>query len=314
MPSPRRPDPALLKLGDEAARLILQEMRASTNVLKSENIVKLARLEIKLPTEKASRPLLEKIGCDAKSVISHAQLIKALFMKPLIDSEAGKTMLTMRKLVMQQYGIDGPTLRDFDAMEDERKDFKTRQMLNMSGEAKACATVLVGIGRPALSSSQLPMELISFWKAIDAELCTWARENPLLKRAEIEAARSNLGFDLLVTRLVMPLLTGPADESHLVVPQLFCTAVKEKIIKKWPDFFESFLIATGYERGFKARAMPQASAAPSITASATASSSTSTSVPLSVGFAPAQNANSSAPTSPAPADTITSGNGEKDSE
>lgn len=253
MPSPRRPDPELMGLGNETARLILDAMRSALKVLKPEHVASFARTEFKVAITAASPTLLNTVKSETNSVLSHARLINALFAKKLADSQVGKAMLSLRKAVMDQYDGHTFTLKDFDAMEEEQLAFKKRQLLNMEDQAKACAQIFLEVDQYDLSSSKLPPELIAFWKTIDHGLCAWAAENPQLDQKDLSAARSNLGFDLLVTRLALPLLAGPESESHLVIPQQFCSAAKNAIVKNWPDFFDRFLVATGLERGSQAK-------------------------------------------------------------
>ncbi len=231
---------------------MLEAMQARLKILKPENIASLARTEFTIPMKAASVALLTCANTDASSGLSHAKLINALFAKSLLDSQVGKAMLTLRKVVMEQYDGYEFKLEDFVAMSDQT-GFKQRQMHNMEAQANACAKIFFEMNRCDLSSSKLPQELIAFWKAIDEGLCKWASENNGLSRDALATARSNLGFNLLVTRLAMPMLSGSEKEAGLVISHQFCSAVKNAILEGWPEFFESFLVATGLERASQER-------------------------------------------------------------
>jgi hypothetical protein len=57
-----------------------------------------------------------------------------------------------------------------------------------------------------------------------------------------------LGFDLIVTRSIYPFIFGASEESHLVVPSWFATAVRESHTAAWPEFFADFKKVVGIER------------------------------------------------------------------
>lgn len=248
---------------------MVQALRAKKSSLTKAAIDQLARSEIMIPMKHASDELRASIGADRNAQFSHSKLFKALFWDPLLASPVGKTIHAMRSSVMNQYGIQGPTVEDISTVEENQPGYKRRQMLNMQDEAKACADVLLGMPVPALSASLLPPELVDCWKSLDQALCEWASDNAGLGASDIKQARNNLAVDLIVTRLVMPLVMGPSGQSNLVVPQLFCSAVKQAILDQWPAFFDDFLVIVARER--------TASGAPS-TSKTTTTSATATTV------------------------------------
>ncbi len=248
VPSPRKLNDGLLHLGVEVARLIFSEMRAKTPLLTKATINQLGRFETPIPVDRLSPGLVARIPTDAGAKISHAKLIKAVFLPLLCDTEVGKTLLTMRRAVMEQYDGHTLTLVDREMREAEDPGFKDRLLMNIEEQGKACAAVALGIKATGLAASKLPAELIAFWKAMDAELCQWAKGNPELPAAELKKARANLGFDLLFTRLVLPLASGGKEDATLAIPSMFFDSVKRALLANWLVFVESFIGTVDSER------------------------------------------------------------------
>lgn len=287
-PSSRGPNQALIELGNVAARLIFEAIRSDRGSLSKDAIVSLARFEVHIPLEKLPSELREKIGETRDGKVSHARLIKALYLDLLTESEAGKTLLAMRRMVMLQYGGTHLTLAERLRIEEKDLGFKARMQANLEGQARACAAIALGrVGSaqgPAISTSKLPAELVAFWKAMDRELCGWGRENPDLDADQLRTARENLGFDILFTRLMLPVALGGPDESHLVIPMMFFDAVKSALLDDWPAFAGSMI--TTQEHGSANTDDPSraptstAAAVPAVsTASAASPRSASTSTP-----------------------------------
>jgi hypothetical protein len=149
---------------------------------------------------------------------------------------------------------------------------------NIESEAQACATVLVGVGAPSLSASKLPREIVEFWKALDRELRRLLSKVPSLSPQQVREARSNLGFDLVVTRLVMPLVSGPKTDANLAVPQMLVGAVTQEIRAGWPAFFDSFAAAVAAEEALlKSPATTSTAGLPPLVTTSASSSSSSVS-------------------------------------
>lgn len=247
-PSVRRPDDDLIALGNEAARLIFLEIRSARPQLTKEGIDSLARFEVPVPLASLPAALRARIVDTGEAKISHARLIKALYLPLLTESEVGKTLLAMRKMVMLQYGGQQLTLAERVRIEEKDLGFKSRMEANMEGQAKACAAIALGrVGsarEPSLSTSKLPAELIAFWNTMDRQLCEWAAASPDVDAVQLRTARENLGFDILFTRLMLPIALGGPDESHLVIPMMFFDAVKRALQQDWPTFAGSMIAAT----------------------------------------------------------------------
>ncbi len=271
---PRKVFP-LAEVRDEAARLIVQSMEAQLKGIKPDNISQLARLDTKLPIASFSDGLRVWAGKEISKSISHSRLIKILFLECLTDSAVGKTIRAMREVVMSQYDGGSLTTEKAASTEEESIGFKKRMRQNIESEAQACAKVLVGVGAPSLSASKLPQEIVEFWKALDRELRLSLSKVPSLSPQQVREARSNLGFDLVVTRLVMPLVSGPKTDANLAVPQMLVGAVTQEIRAGWPGFFDSFVAAVAAEEALlKSPATTTAGALPPpVTTSASSSSS-----------------------------------------
>ncbi len=253
LPSPRRADSALIMLGEEAAHLILSELAAAKPRLNKDVIDSLARFEIQVPATRLSAALRSRVDLGSAVKLSHPKLIKALFQSSLLTSEVGKTLVAMRTMVMMQYDGWKLTLAERAQIEERDLGFKARMQANIEHQAKACAEIALGQtgpGMPAtLSASKLPPELIAFWRAVDRQLCDWAAQNPDLDTGLLRVARENLGFDILFTRLMLPIALGAQEESHLVIPMIFYDAVKNALKAGWPAFVDSFIAASAGSSG-----------------------------------------------------------------
>jgi hypothetical protein len=245
--SPRGGNTNLVALGDEAAALIFAASTRAKPQLTPEVVDALARQETVVPLQGISTALRMKLHPEHDDKLSHSQLIKALFLPSLLVTDVGKTLAAMRKMVMMQYDGESLTLEKRLQIEQSDLGFKDRMQANLEQQAKACAAVvlgLVGSGQvPSLSASKLPAELISFWTTMDRHLCEWASKSPALDSSQLRKARENLGFDILFTRLLLPVALGPSEESHLVIPMMFYEAVKNALKADWPAFVDSFIAA-----------------------------------------------------------------------
>ncbi len=249
MPSPRAISQSLINSGNELAAVIFAEIRSGKEKLTKEVIDAIGRQDIALPIDKLPSALAAKVLADENSKPSHSTLIQALFLPSLMATEVGKTLVAMRSMVMTQYDGDSMTVAQRLETEEKSPDFKSRMAANIEEQTNACAAIALGCvslnAAPSLSASKLPAELISFWKAMDAQLCAWASANPALDPALLSKARSNLGFDILFTRLIMPVALGSkTKEAGLAIPMIFCDSVKEAFKARWPAFMDSFIAAT----------------------------------------------------------------------
>jgi hypothetical protein len=239
-PAQRLPDRELIMLGEELAACIFDELMKTHPRLNESDIKSLARTDIKLPWSSLSPALRARIDDDSSGKVSHGKLIKALFLPVVLDSHAGKMMKTMRRLAMEQYDGYALTIADRERIEEESPGFKKRLQDNINGHGIAAVQVTLGLNGAHIGRTALPAELIAFWTAIDRRLQAVAAKNAALDSQLVMTARANLGFDVLFTRLLLPIATGANDESHLVIPQMFFAAVKDAALVQWPAFTASF--------------------------------------------------------------------------
>lgn len=282
-PSPRGANTNLIALGDEAAELIFAACTKAKPQLTPEVVDALGRQDIVVPLQGISTALRMKLNPELGDKQKHLELIKALFLPSLLVTDVGKTLVAMRKMVMMQYDGESLTLAKRLQIEQSDLGFKDRMQANLEQQAKACAAValgLVGSGQvPSLSASKLPAELISFWKTMDRHLCEWASKNPALGSSQLRKARENLGFDILFTRLLLPVALGPSEESHLVIPMMFYEAVKNALKTDWPAFVDSF-IAEQAPRSSDAQSARSVFTAATTTTATTALTNDTPSTPL----------------------------------
>ncbi len=224
------------------------ELRATKPLLTMDTINQLGRFETQISLDQLSPALRAKVMDDGSGKISHAKLVKTLFLRPLLDSAVGKTLLAMRAAVMNQYDGDSLTLVDREILDQQDPGFKQRLQLNIEDQGKACAAIALGLTEIAIANTQFPPELIRLWKSMDHELCDWAEGNPALEAADVKKARANLGFDLLLTRLMLPLASGDKDQAQLAIPSMFFASVKNALLAGWPKFVDSFIATVTAER------------------------------------------------------------------
>ncbi len=234
------PDRELIALGEELATCIFDELRKTHPRLAESDVRSLARFEIKISLSSLSPALRALIKDDASGKVSHGGLIKALFLQPLRNSDAGKTMKAKRKLAMDQNNGYTLTIADRERIKDKNPGDLEQKRKNIADLGSAASKAILGLNGAHIDRSTLPPELIAFWAAMDRGLQTLAGANPGLDPQLVMVARANLGFDILLTRLLLPIALGSSDESHLVVPQMFFAAVKDAALAEWPAFTASF--------------------------------------------------------------------------
>jgi hypothetical protein len=195
-----------------------------------------------------------KVSADKQGKVSLSNLLNSLLANHLGQSETGKTIRAMQVTAMH----DNPNLASIsfeDMMEigdaGEEKKLRQRMADAIVGQARACVDVAFGKSGK-LSGCHLPQPLLDFWQMLDAKLVKEAAKNPALTPTEILTARSNLGFDLLVTRQMYPFTLKPAqakagtevtstrttsDTALPVLSTVFANSVREAAVAAWPAFF-----------------------------------------------------------------------------
>lgn len=196
-----------------------------------------------------------RVQPDKQGKVSLSSVLNSLLANHLGQSDAGKTIKTMQAVAMQA----NPTLAalSFDDMidmgdADKQKELRQTMADAIKGQVKACVDIAFGPSSK-LSECHLPQSLLDFWKMLDARLVKEAAKNPALTAEDILTARSNLGFDLLITRQIYPFTLKPAQAmagteatsprvtSETALPVLstvFANSVREAALVAWPAFFK----------------------------------------------------------------------------
>jgi hypothetical protein len=195
-----------------------------------------------------------KVSEDKQGKVDINGLLRAMLANHLARSDAGKTIHTMQITVMHAHPkLAAIHFDDLIALDNPDKEKAVRQEMadTVKAQASACVDVAFGPSRQ-LSASRLPQGLLNFWKLIDARLVREAAKNPSLTSEQVLKARSNLGFDLLITRQMYPFALDPsratlateAKQSKVtartalpVLASVFATTMADALLQAWPAFF-----------------------------------------------------------------------------
>lgn len=186
----------------------------------------------KVPREKIMS--LKSLPDDAVS-ISHAELLKLLFIQEFRSSEAGKTISNGRQQALRSAG-SYPTA-DISSDQTTLKAEKNRLTALFGPHVQKITMSLLG---GELSQSGFPPGLIKLWKQFDQKLADWAKKDLRLSDEDLDKMRSALGFDLIVTRLIYPVCIG-VDGARPSLPETsFADAVRQSTLTSWDAFFQQF--------------------------------------------------------------------------
>lgn len=231
------------------------EKSTDITLLTDAKINALGRTDGKVPASALPQTLLDlKISADKQGKVELNSLLRSMLANHLAQSDAGKTIKTMQITVLHA----NPKLAaihfdDVIALDDPDAETELRQKMahTVRAQAEACVDVAFGSSRK-LSECRLPQDLLSFWKLIDARLVREATKNPALSKEQVLKARSNLGFDLLITRQLYPFALKPAPEvavteakqgkvtANMALPVLatvFANTMADAFLQAWPAFF-----------------------------------------------------------------------------
>ncbi len=186
----------------------------------------------KVPREKIMS--LKSLPDDAVS-ISHAQLLKLLFVQEFRSSAAGKTISDGRQQALRSAG-SSPTA-DISSDQTTLKAEKNRLTALFGPHAQKITMSLLG---GELSQSGFPPALIKLWKQFDQKLVDWAKKDLRLSDEDLDKMRSALGFDLIVTRLIYPVCIGVDGTRPSLPGTSFADAVRQSILTSWDAFFQQF--------------------------------------------------------------------------
>lgn len=185
------------------------------------------------PTEKKKSP-----------TISHTDLLKLLVGDALKASPAGKTIESRRAKALQ---IAGKSL-SVEELVSQRDQIAEKKSLSEKFQPLADALV-TDVFSQGLAKAGLPGELIEICKAFDRELTTWIdwaliplmARMPTITPPAIDGLRSNLIFDLMLTRSLYTLLMATEDPAQSVNVTSFASAFKNSIKKMWDSqLFDDF--------------------------------------------------------------------------
>lgn len=217
------------------------------SILTEAIIRSISRSDCQIPKSKIHPHLLAILPTtNDKEFVPHAEILNALFGQSLRNSIAGKTLLTMKLAALES----NPAYAQITIDSIRKEELKQAGIESMQPQARAAVDMSLGMGKHSLATSKLPAALINGWKLMDRELVKWAKENPLLSDEIIQTARSNLGIDTIITRMIYPLIYGSPHESHLLAPGWYANAVKSILIAEWPEFFADFVKQTEDEKKF----------------------------------------------------------------
>jgi len=205
-----------------------------------KEIITAGRDKFSIPLESVPKALREKIKSlkslpdDAVS-ISHAELLKLLFVQEFRSSEAGEIISNGRQQALRSAG-SSPTA-DVSSNQPALKAEKNRLTALFGPHAQKITMSLLG-GK--LSQSGFPPALIKLWKQFDQKLVDWAKKDLRLSDEDLDKMRSALGFDLIVTRLIYPVCIGAEGTQPSLPETSFADAVRQSTLTSWDAFFQQF--------------------------------------------------------------------------
>lgn len=175
------------------------------------------------------------------SPISHSDLLNLLIGDALKASPAGKTLESGRANALQTAGMS----LSVEELVSQRDQLAEKKLLNEKFQPPADALVTDVFGQ-GLAKAGLPGELIEICKDFDRDLSTWIAQVllpviPTITPQAIDRLRSNLIFDLMLTRSLYPILMSTDDPAKSVNVTNFATAFKKSIKAMWDSkLFDDF--------------------------------------------------------------------------
>ncbi|MCM0045198.1 MAG: hypothetical protein NBV65_11290 [Burkholderiaceae bacterium] len=147
---------------------------------------------------------------DQKRTISHTALWKMLMMEALKASPPGVAIVKHRRAALDRAGQS----LTVEALAASPEQIEEKKVLKEKFQPKTNALVSRLFGQ-GLATAGLPDQIIESCRSIDRKLMAWIAEEllpakPTISPEAIDELRSKLVFDLLITRLLYPLVM-PAD-------------------------------------------------------------------------------------------------------
>lgn len=172
------------------------------------NQFEIAASDIPLPLRVKLFPVSMLV--DQKRTISHTALWKMLMMEALRASPPGVAIVKHRRAALDRAGqsLTVEALTASPGQVEEKKVLKAK----FQPKTNALVSRLFGQG---LATAGLPDQIIESCRSIDRKLTAWIAEEllpakPTISPEAIDELRSKLAFDLLITRLLYPLVM-PTD-------------------------------------------------------------------------------------------------------
>lgn len=167
--------------------------------------------------------------------ISHAELWKLLTMDALKASPLGTSIAADRAEAMQ---LAGKSL-SVDELNSEKDHIEEKKNLNQKFKPKTDALV-ARVFDQGLATAGIPDEIIESCKVFDRKLMQWVGEallvqKPSITSEEIDGLRSNLVFDLLITRLLYPMVMPANNVEDSVNETNYSSAFRRSIKAMWDE-------------------------------------------------------------------------------
>lgn len=167
--------------------------------------------------------------------ISHAELWKLLTMGALKASPLGTSIAADRAEALQ---LAGKSLSVAE-LNLEKDHIEEKKILNQKFKPKTDALV-ARVFDQGLAEAGIPAEIIESCKVFDRKLMQWVGEallvqKPSITSEEIDGLRSNLVFDLLITRLLYPMVMPENNVEDSVNETNYSSAFQRSIKAMWDE-------------------------------------------------------------------------------
>lgn len=167
--------------------------------------------------------------------ISHAELWKLLTLDALKASPLGTRIAADRAEALQ---LAGKSLSVFQ-LNLEKDHIEEKKNLNQKFKPKTDALVARIFGQ-GLAEAGIPAEIIDSCKVFDRKLMLWIAEELLVQKPsitpeEIDGLRSNLVFDLLITRLLYPMVMPANNVEDSVNETNYSSAFRRSVKAMWDE-------------------------------------------------------------------------------
>lgn len=226
-----------------------QGMKLNTDPFRAISIAGRDKFPISLDSFPAAlrAKIVKATKSDDKALtVSHAELLKLLMLDSLKQSPAGKLFAAKRSETLRLFS-PSLTAEKLNALPDQQAQ-QTRATMakNIQVHVDSMLEEIFGNG---LLAAGLPDDLINLWREFDHKLLSWVDQypeikkkialwpvmHPELKEGAIDTLRSELEFDLIVTRLLYPVAIGIINDKPPVSSVRFGDAVRKSLKPLWDE-------------------------------------------------------------------------------